>query len=254
MNGRKLFLIVCFTLFFAPFAPCQDEEKIQQLFQDAIQAMGGDTYLGVTDWIAKGQTFAFDREGGSSIPIKFTDYTRLPDKSRYELGNKKKDRDISVYNLATNEGWIKEGRKETREVTPDEMSDFKRVVKHSIDIIFRYRYKDPETKLFYLGPGEGRDVILEMVKILDPENDEVTLYFDRITKLPQKIEYWNMSSLGVRLRVVEEFSQWHVIEGVNTPLRTDRTVNGRRASQNFVLEITYNNNLPDSLFTKPVSE
>jgi hypothetical protein len=254
MQGRKMLWVIWLVLVFAPFVPGQDEDKIQQLFQDAIQAMGGDTYLQVTDWVSKGQTFTFDREGRSSIPIKYTDYTKLPDKSRYELGNKKNERDISVYNLSTNEGWIKEGRKETREVTPDEMSDFRRVVKHSIDIIFRYRYKDPETKLFYLGPGDGRDVILEMVKILDPENDEVTLYFDRISKLPEKIEYWDMSSLGVRLRVVEEFSQWHVIEGVNTPLRIDRTVNGRRASQHFVLEITYNNNLSDSLFSKPVSE
>jgi hypothetical protein len=170
------------------------------------------------------------------------------------LGNKKKDREISVYNLATNEGWIREGRKETREVTPEEMSDFKRVVNHSIDIIFRYRYKDPVNKLFYLGPGEGRDVILEMVKILDPENDEVVVYFNRISKLPEKIEYWALSGRGVRSRVVEEFSQWHVMQGVKTPLRVDRYLNGRRSTQSFVLEIKYNNDIPDSIFSKPVPE
>jgi len=254
MRGYINFLVFCLILVFLPSAQGQDEEKVQQLFEDAIEAMGGDAYLNVKDMVSEGQWFAFDREGASSIPIKYFDYTKLPDKSRFEEGNKKKDRDITIFNLETNEGWIKEGRKETREATPDEMESFGRVVKHVLDIILRHRWKDPENKLFYLGPGEGRDVILEMVKIVDPENDEVIVYFDRITKLPEKIEYYDVSDRGVRLRVVEEFSQWHVIEGVNTPLRMDRYVNGRRSSQHFVLEITYNNNIPDSTFFRPVDD
>ena len=90
-----------------------------------------------------------------------------------------------------------------------------------------------------------------MVKLLDPENDEVTIYFDRNSKLPAKIEYRSVNKRGVRLRNVDEFSQWHVIQGVNTPLRIDGSVNGRRSSQVFPLKITYNNSLPDSYFSKP---
>lgn len=251
MHGKKILLMFWAALIFTPYARSQDDVKIQQLFEDAIQAMGGDAYLNVKDMVSNGQVFYFDREGRSSGLTKFTDYTKLPDKSRFELGNKKKERDITVFNLAANEGWIREGSKETREATEDEMSDFRRVVKHQIDIIFRQRYKDPENRLFYLGPGEGRDVILEMVKIVDPENDEVVVYFDRISKLPSKVEYWDVSSRGVRLRVVDEFSQWHEIQGVNTALRIDGYYNGRRASQQFILEITYNNDLPDSFFSKP---
>ena len=254
MRGKKIALIFWIALIFTPHSLSQDEEKIQQLFQDAIQAMGGDAYLNVTDMVSNGQWFVFDREGRSSTPIKYTDYTKLPDKSRYEEGNNKNNLEITVFNLATNEGWIKEGRKETREATPEELRDFKRVVKHQIDIIFRQRYKNPDNRLFYLGPGEGRDVILEMVKIVDPENDEVVIYFDRITKLPKKIEYWDMSGRGVRVRVVNEFSRWFSKQGVNTPLRLDVYVNGRRSSQHFVLEITYNNDLQDSFFSKPVSD
>jgi hypothetical protein len=156
-----------------------------------------------------------------------------------------------VFDLGKNVGWILEGIKGTREARPDEMEDFKDLVRHSIDMICRFRYKDPENKLFYLGPGEGKDVTLELVKIVDPENDEVIVYFDRISRLPAKIEYNQTSNKGVRLRRVEEFSQWHMKQGVLTPLRFDHYVNGRRASQQFIMRITYNNNLPDSLFTRP---
>jgi len=249
---KKLLLAFCIALILAPFSQSQDEQTAKKLFEDAIQAMGGDAYLKVTDISIEGQAFGFDSEGASSLPDKYFDYTKFPDKSRTERGSSKKDRDIVVFNLGKNEGWIVEGQKGVRDAKPEEMEDFKKLVKHSIDMICRFRYKDPENRLFYLGPGEGKDVTLETVKIVDPVNDEVILYFDRISKLPVKIEYRDVNSRGIRQRVVEEYSQWFVKQGVNTPLRIDAYVNGRRNSQNFILKITFNNNLPDSFFSKPV--
>jgi hypothetical protein len=240
------------VLSLAVLARGQDEEKIQKLFQGAIEKMGGQTYLDVKDMVSDGNYFFFDRDGNSSGLIKFIDYTKLPDRSRFELGNSKKSKDVQVFNLDKGEGWILEGQKETREATPDEMKDFKNAVKHSADTIFRYRYKDPENKLFYLGPGEGSEVTFEIVKLLDPENDEVTIYFDRLSQLPGKLEYHSVDKRGVQLRHVVEFSQWHVIQGVNTPLRIDTNVNGRRSSQQFIVKITYNNNLSEDVFTKPI--
>ncbi len=249
---KKILLTFLAAVVFIPLAQSQDEETIQKLFKDAIEALGGDAFLKVTDMVSDGQYFAFNNQGDSSGLIKYADYTKLPDKSRFELGNRKKELDITVFNLEKNEGWILEGQKETRNATPAEMKDFRSSVNHSIDNIFRFRCKDPQNKLFYLGPGEGQDVTLDMVKIIDPENDEVTIYFDRISKLPAKTEYRSVNSKGVRERHVQEFSQWHVIQGVNTPMRIDGYVNGRRSFQQFVLKINYNNNLPDSFFSKPV--
>jgi hypothetical protein len=214
--------------------------------------MGGEAFLGATDMVSEGQVFMFDLQGESSGLIKFIDYTKFPDKSRVEVGNKKRDLDITVYNLSKKEGWILEGQKATREANSDEMKEFKDDVNHSISNILRFRCKDPQNKLFYLGPGEGRDVTLEMVKLIDPENDEVTIYFDRISKLPAKLEFRRINSKGVRQRIVDEFSQWHMIQGVNVPMRIDSYVNGRRASQQFINKVTYNNNLQDSFFSKPI--
>jgi hypothetical protein len=249
---KKLLLASLAVLVLVPCALSQDESTARKLFEDAVQAMGGDAYLKVTDISIEGQAFGFDYEGASSLPDKYFDYTKFPDKSRTERGNSKKDRDIIVFNLGNNEGWIVEGQKGVRDAKPEEMEEFKKLVKHSIDMICRFRYKDPENRLFYMGPGEGNDVTLEMVKVVDPVNDEVIVYFDRISKLPAKLEYRDVNIKGIRQRVVEEYSQWFVKQGVNTPLRMDSYVNGRRNSQNFILKITYNSNLPDSFFAKPV--
>lgn len=249
---KRLVLLLTVGLFLGsqPLVRGQEEEKIRKLFQDAIQAMGGDTYLKVVDMVSDGSYFPFDRDGKTLGLIKFFDNTKLPDKSRYELGNKKKERDVTVFNLAKNQGWILEGQKDTRNANAEEMRSFKNAVKHSIETIFRFRYQDPDNKLFYLGTSEN-DVKLEMVKLIDPENDEVTIYFDRMSKLPARIEYRIVDGQGIHYRETQEFSQWHVFQGVNTPLRIDSFVNGRQAAQQFIIKITYNNGLPDSFFSKP---
>jgi len=249
---RKLLFFCAFFSMLPVSLECQDENRALELFENAIETMGGNAFLNVQDIVSSGNYFRFDRFGASSPLIKFADYTKLPDKSRNELGNKKNQLEITVFNLGKNEGWILEGRSETREANPEEMRDFRNVVKHSIELIFRTRYKDPQNRIFYLGAGEGRDVRLEKVKLIDPENDEVTVYFDRMSNLPQKIEYTSKDSKGVRMRVRQEFSQWHWIQGVRASLRTDGYVNGRLSFQSHIIEIKYNNDLPDSLFLKPV--
>src|SRR5215831_595626 len=111
---RMRVLLAALLLSIPETVPGQDDEKIQKLFRDAIEAMGGEKFLKVDDIVTEGNYFLFDRDGNSSGLIKYNDYTKLPDKSRNELGNKKKERDIVVFNLEKNEGWILEGQKETR--------------------------------------------------------------------------------------------------------------------------------------------
>jgi hypothetical protein len=246
-----VFLTIAFLMAGQPPTRAQEEERIKKLFQDAIQELGGDAYLKVKDMVSDGNYFMFDREGNSSGLIRYSDFTKLPDKSRFELGNRKKELDVTVFNLEKKQGWILEGQKDTRDASPEEMKDFQNSVKHSPEAIFRFRYRDPENKMFYLGPAEG-SVQLEMVKMIDPENDEVTIYFDRMTRLPAKLEYQVIDPKGIHYREVVEFSQWHMIQGVNTPMRIDSFRNGRQISQQFVLKMAYNTGLQDGFFSKPI--
>jgi hypothetical protein len=73
-----------------------------------------------------------------------------------------------------------------------------------------------------------------------------------MSKLPAKLEYQVVDLKGIHYRVVDEFSQWHMVQGVNTPMRIDSFRNGRQNSQQFLLKITYNTGLQDSFFSKPI--
>jgi len=257
MKMKHTFQAVIFTFcLMLPVARAEETpgEKIQALFEEAIAAMGGDAFMGVSDMVSEGQYFAFNNRGESSGLIKFTDYTKLPDKSRFELGNKKNELEITIFDLAKNEGWIIEGAREARDASEDEIKSFWAAANHSIDNVFRFRWKNPENKLFYLGPGDGADVTRDTVRLINPENDEVVIYFDRVSKLPVKIESQRINERGVRVRVTDEYSQWHKIQGVLTPMRIDSYTNGRRSSQQFLLKLTYNNNLRDDFFSKPESK
>ena len=81
--------------------------------------------------------------------------------------------------------------------------------------------------------------------------NQARIAFDVGSGLPFRMEYQEIGKFGRKLRIAEEFSNWHVIEGVNTPMRTDRFTNEEPSAQVFITKIDYNVGLPDSLFTEP---
>ena len=248
MFGRRAALVLLAAALCSPV--CRGEEdRARRLFEDAIAAMGGDAFLGVKDIVSEGRYFTFDRYGASSGLIRFTDYTKLPDKSRFELGTRKKELEITVFNLERDEGWVLEGQKGTRDANAEEMKGFRAAANHSLENIFRFRYRDPLNKLFYLGAGAGKDASLDVVKLIDPENDEILVYFDRASRLPVKLETGRLNDRGWE-RLTSEFSRWHTIQ-VNTA--ADRRDRGRAPRLPAVhhAKITYNNGLQDEFFSRP---
>lgn len=89
MRTKNMLVLLGLISVFASNVQAQDEAVIRGLFQDAIEAMGGEAYLNVKDMTSEGQFFQFNRDGDNSGLIKYVDYTRLPDKSRHEAGNKR---------------------------------------------------------------------------------------------------------------------------------------------------------------------
>ena len=249
-----LTVLTCCFMLFAAHGQESSEEKIRTLFEDAIAAMGGDVYMDVREIVSEGQYFTFNTRGESSGLIRFTEYTRLPDKNRFELGNRRNELEITIFDLEKNEGWIIMGERDARAATESEMRSFRESANYSMENIFRFSWNDPRNKLFYLGAGEGADVTRDVVRLINPDNNEVVIYFDRISRLPAKIEFQTTNERGIRVRVVEEYSQWHRTQGILSPRRIDSYTNGRRASQSFFLKISYNGNILEDLFSRPASK
>lgn len=227
----------------------QSKDKVKALIDRAIEALGGPAYMAVKDYSALGRYYVIeeDRQGWT----EFVDMTRYPSKSRQEMG-KKSDKETTVVDLEAGKGWILYGDFEVKPLTQEQIDRFKKSVNHNLDYILRFRLSEKGVTLHYFGSDliEGRKAV-EVVEVIDAENDSVRIAFDTSSGLPFRAEYVEIGKFGRKLRIAEEYSNWHVIEGVNTPMRTDRFTNEQPSAQIFITKIDYNVGLADNLFVEP---
>lgn len=226
-------------------------DRAAQVVQAAIDAMGGKAYLEVKNTVSHGRYFVF-RDGRQGFS-RFFDWTvyEEPVKSRFQLGNGK-NAEVHVHNLELNKGWVKESAFDVREISEQEMEQFKETIKRDLDYLLRNRLDEEGMNEFYYGPDEiAGSGELEAVEFIDRSNDSVVVYFDRKTHLPNKVEGHFTDNLGLRHKEETEFYNWHEISGVLSPLRHDTFVDGELSSQMFLEELLINQVIPAEQFLEP---
>ena len=228
--------------------------KAREVIAAAIEAMGGKNYLEVKNYHKVGRRFIFDNRGRRGF-APFQDWTVFePIKWRFQLG-KDKRRQVQIYNLEIGKGWILEGKNSVEEIPEEEIEDFEKGVQGDIDILLRDRVDEEGMSLFYYGPDEiSGSGEYEAVDFLDAFNKSVVIFFDLESHLPLKMETHVINSVGVRLKQETEFENWHTIQGVHTPLRSDHYTDGEMSRQIFIEEITFNVDIPSEYFLEPVLE
>ncbi len=228
--------------------------KAREVIAAAIEAMGGKNYLEVRNYHKVGRYFIFDKRGRRNF-TPFMDWTVFePIKWRFQLG-KDKRRQVQIYNLEIGKGWILEGKNSVEDIPEEEIKEFAKGVQGDIDILLRDRVDEEGMSLFYYGPDEiSGSGEYEAVDFLDAANKSVVIFFDLGSHLPLKMETHIINSVGVRLKQETEFANWHTIQGVHTPLRSDHYTDGEMSRQIFIEEITFNGDIPPQYFLEPVLE
>jgi outer membrane lipoprotein-sorting protein len=258
MNARAalpaIFLAVI-VLVASPYAAAQADEalmpdqsaaKAKQLLQQAIQALGGSAYLNVRDVTCTGRLGQFGHTGDLNGFAKFIDYAKPPDKDRTE--NLPKQNIVTVMN--GNQGWSLD-RGGVSEASVADVAQFQEDTKTDIDYILRTRLKEPDMIFRYAGPDVVDLHEAEWVELIDSENRTIRIALDKSTHLPlRKVITTRAPVAGVKWDVVEYYSNYHPISGVQTPFQIARERNGIKVYQVFFEGCTYNTNIADSFFTK----
>ncbi len=228
--------------------------KAREVIAASIEAMGGKNYLEAKSYHKVGRYFMFDDRGNRGF-TSFMDWTVFePIKSRFQLG-KDKRRQVQIYNLEIGKGWTLEGKSSVEEIPEEEIKEFEKGVQGDIDILLRDRLDEEGMNLFYYGPDEvSGSGEYEAVDFLDASNKSVVIFFDLESHLPSKMETHVINKLGVRRKQETEFTNWHTIQGVHTPLRSDHYTDGEMSRQIFIEEITFNGDIPPEFFLEPVLE
>jgi hypothetical protein len=226
--------------------PDQSAAKAKGIMQQAIDALGGATYLNVKDATCNGQLGQFGHSGDLNGFAKFIDYTMPPSKDRQE--NLPKRNIIEVYN--GDKGWVLD-RGGVSEAAASDVARYQEDVKVDLDNILRHRIHEPNMIFRYGGPDVVDLHEVDWIELVDNENRTIRIAFSRSTHLPvRKTVDTRDPNSELKSQEVEYYSLYHPIDGIQTAFQITRERNQLKVFQVFFDKCEYNTGLSDSLFTK----
>jgi hypothetical protein len=226
--------------------PEQSAAKAKQVLQQAIEALGGTAHLNVHDVTCTGRLSQFGHSGDLNGFETFMDYAEPPDKDRTE--NLPQRNIIQVYN--GDKGWSMD-RGGVSDAAQYDLARFQADVQIDTDNILRHRIHEPGM-IFRYG---GMDVVdlhqVEWVELVDSDDRTIRIAFSTADHMPvRKTVETRDPSTRTKTLQVEYFSNYHPINGIETPFQITRERNGLKIYQVFFEKCDYNTGISDSLFTK----
>jgi hypothetical protein len=226
--------------------PEQSAAKARQILDLAVEAMGGAAYLNVHDETCIGRIGQFDHAGEVTGFGKFIDFQQPPSKERQE--NLPKRNIISIYN--GDKGWDLD-RGGVSEAPRADVADFQEQVMKDLDNILRHRSHESGMVLRYAGPDIVDLKQASWVEMVDSDNRTIRIAFADNTHLPIRMKVETRDSrTRLKSEQVEYYSNFHPIDGVETPFQITRERNQIKIFQVFFDKCDYNTSLSDALFTK----
>ena len=236
-------------------------ERGKKIVDESLAALGGQRYLEMKDRTETGRAYSFFRERLSGLAIaKFhTRYLTHPEpptaeffgvRERQILGKKQ---DVSVL-FGESENYEINFRGATP-LPEDRVMRYRDATRRNVLYILRQRLGEPGLIFEHKMSEVYENQAVELVDIVDATNQTVTVYFNRLSKLPVR-QTWHALDPLTKERVDEvvRFNKYRDVgEGVQWPFQIVRERNGEKISEIFSEAVTINNDLTDQLFTLPAN-
>lgn len=229
-----------------------DQDKRGRILLDQmVAALGGDAWLNRRTAVFHGNTAAFFRGQPNlgSPPFwnikQFADATH-PEADRIEYTKK---RDIVQIYTAGNGYEIT--YKGSKPLPAEQVKDYYLRQTHSLEAIIHVWLKQPGIVVLYEGASQVERRQAEKVTLLGSNNDAVTVELDATSHLPlRRIFETRNQQFKDHDEDVEQYDDYHLMQGVMTPLTISRYKNGDLANQRFYLDVKYNEAIaPESFNT-----
>ncbi len=219
-------------------------QKAYQVLNTMIRALGGDAWLNIRNMQTEGRTYGFYHGQPSGTGTEFWLFWEWPDKERVELT---KQRD--VVELFVGDKGYEITYKGTAAKDPKELQDYLRRRDHSLEWVVRQWLPAPGTMILFDGTAMVEDNLADQVSVLNANNDSVTISVDSTTHLPVKIAYsWRDPEDRQFNNDSTVFSNYKLVEGIQTPFSMVSYRNGDMTGQRFMTAFRYNQNLAPKLF------
>jgi hypothetical protein len=220
--------------------------KAKAILQQATEALGGAAYLNVHNSDCSGRFARFQHSGEIGGYIEVREYREMPDKSRVEYDPKATI--IDVY--AGDKGWTLD-RSGVSDLPAADMADYQEQLKMQMGNVLRNRTND--SSLFFRYGGS--DVVdlkeADWVEIGDREGRTLRIAVGRSDHLPiRTVLLQRDPKTGEKTERSTYYTTYHPIDGIETPFRESRFLNGRQVYQMFLESCSYNVDLPADFFTR----
>jgi hypothetical protein len=255
---RRGFLFSAAGCAWGQAAQTQSEIRGKKVIDDAVAALGGNTFLTMKDRTENGRAYSYyhDQISGLSVAKIYTRYlTVAPAKSGEELGQIEREvfgktEDTSVLFLE-NAGWDISWRG-NKPMEQERVDRYRESTLRNVLYIFRQRLHEPGM----IFESQGSDVVenlpVDIVTITDADNHVVRVQFHQSTKLPVRQIYKRKNSVTKEQdEEVTLFARYRDADGVQWPHQIRRERNGDKVYEIFSESVRINKDLTDSLFTLP---
>ena len=225
--------------------PDASAAKAKAILQQAIDALGGAAYLNVHNSDCAGRFAQFQHSGEIGGYIQVREYREMPDKIRVEYDPK-----ALIINLyAGDKGWTLD-RGGVSDIPAADVADYQEQLKMQMGNVLRHRMN--ETGLFFrYGGGDVVDLKeADWVEIGD-QGRTLRIAIGRSDHLPIRTVLTQRDpKTGEKTERSTYYTTYHLIDGIQTPFRESRFLNGRQVYQMFLDSCSYNVDLPADFFTR----
>jgi hypothetical protein len=255
---RRGFLFSAGGLAFGQSAPTKAEIRGKKIMDDALEALGGNTFLTMMDRTESGRAYSYYHEQitGLSVAKIYTRYLTVPPaKSGEELGQKEKEvfgktEDTSLLFLEK-EGWDISWRG-SKQIDDERFDRYRESTLRNVLYIFRQRLKEPGMIFEYQGSDVIENLPVDLVDITDSENRVIRVQFHQSTKLPVRQTYKRKNAVTKEQdEEVTLFARYLDAGGMQWPRQIRRERNGDKTYEIFSESVKINKDLADNLFTVP---
>jgi hypothetical protein len=219
--------------------------KAKAILQQAIEGLGGAAYLNVHNSECTGRYAQFQHSGEIGGYLLIHEYREMPDKSRIEYDPKA----LIVDLYAGDKGWTLD-RSGVSDVPATDIADYQEQLRMQMGNVLRNRLND-RGLFFRYG---GSDVVdlkeADWVEIGD-QGRTLRIAVGRNDHLPiRSVLQQRDPKTGENTERSTFYTSYHPIDGIQTPFRESRFLNGRQVYQVFWDSCSYNVDLPANFFTR----
>jgi hypothetical protein len=220
-------------------AAAKNAQKARAALDAMVQALGGPAWLNLKNSVTQGDIAAFYLGKPSGGTTLFWDYHEWPDHDRYEYT---KHRDVVGFFIGR-EGWEVTYRGK-KPLPKDQVDDFLRRRDHSIETVIKTWLPDPKTILIFEGQRLAERHLADQVTLISAQNEAVTIQMDTQTHLPLRRSFeWRDPVYKDKNLDVEEYADYHTVDGLPTAYNISRFKNDDMVSQRYLIKVAYNQSL-----------